>query len=60
MSSSGLDGVNGAGGPRRYHDAETGRVVVPSRSEKKKGNKARLHPGLSVSRLSGTRGVQLS
>ena len=57
MVSTVWEALTGRG---RYHDAEMGRVVVPPRSEKGKGNKARLHQGLRVSRLSGIRGVQLS
>lgn len=56
MSSSGLNGVNGARSPRRYRDAETGRIMVSPRSEKEKENKAQLRHGLNASGLNGIRG----
>ena len=56
MNSSGPNGINGARSPRRYRDAETGRIMVSPRSEKEKENKAQLRHGLGVSGLNGVRG----
>lgn len=59
MSSSGLNGTNGARSPRRYRDAETGRIMVSPRSEKEKEDKAQLRHGLGVSGLNGIRGSSI-
>jgi len=59
MNSSGLNGVNSVRSPRRYRDAETGRIMVSPRSEKEKENKAQLRHGLSVGGLNGIRGSSI-
>jgi hypothetical protein len=51
MSSSGINGLDGARSPCRYCDEETVRIVVSPRNEKEKEAKAQLYHGLGVREL---------